>query len=89
MAADMEVTLKYFAWVRERIGISEEQAVLPPDIATVGEAMRWLKGRGGGYAAAFDREDVIRAAVDQTHASHTTPIAGAHELAFFPPMTGG
>jgi molybdopterin synthase sulfur carrier subunit len=85
----MEVTLKYFAWVRERIGAAEERAILPETVVTVGDTIRWLKERGGGYAAAFEREEIIRAAIDQTHAAHSAPIMGARELAFFPPMTGG
>jgi sulfur-carrier protein len=85
----MEVTIKYFAWVRERIGVPEEKAVLPESVATAGDVIKWLKTRGEGYAAAFEREDIIRAAIDQTHAKHTTPVAGAREIAFFPPVTGG
>ncbi len=88
-AAIMEVTLKYFAWVRERIGAAEERVSLPDNIVTVGDVIRWLKSRGDGYEAAFEREDIIRAAVDQTHAPHGTSIKGARELAFFPPITGG
>jgi sulfur-carrier protein len=86
---EMEVTIKYFAWVRERIGTAEEKAVLPDNVATVGGVIRWLKARGRGYAAAFEREDIIRAAIDQTHAKHSAPVAGAREIAFFPPVTGG
>jgi molybdopterin synthase sulfur carrier subunit len=85
----MEVTFKYFAWVRERIGIAEEKAVLPDGIATVGDAIGWLKGRGGGYSAAFERDELIHAAIDQSHARHSAPIEGAREIAFFPPVTGG
>ncbi len=85
----MEVTLKYFAWVRERIGVAEEKAELPVSVATAGEAIAWLKARGGGYAAAFEREDLIRVAVDRTHAQHSACIKGAREIAFFPPVTGG
>ena len=88
-ATGMEVTFKYFAWVRERIGIAEEKAMLPGSVATVGDAIAWLKARGEGYAAAFEREDIIRAAVDHTHAKHTASVAGAREIAFFPPVTGG
>ena len=54
--------------MRERIGIAEEKAVLPESVATAGDAIRWLKARGEGYAAAFEREDIIRVAIDQTHA---------------------
>ena len=85
----MEVTLKYFAWVRERAGTGEEKVMLPEGIATVGGVIRWLRLRGEGYAAAFEREDVIRAAVDHVHVSHESPIGGAREIAFFPPVTGG
>ena len=85
----MEVTLKYFAWVRERIGIAEERVALPDSVATVHDAMIWLKQRGEGYAAAFEREDIIRAAINQTHASHDYGLQGAREIAFFPPVTGG
>jgi molybdopterin synthase sulfur carrier subunit len=85
----MEVTFKYFAWVRERIGLAEERVALPPGIMTVGDAISWLKARGGGYEAAFEREDLIRAAVNQTHSRHSAPIEGAREIAFFPPVTGG
>ncbi|MBI4725349.1 MAG: molybdopterin converting factor subunit 1 [Rhodomicrobium sp.] len=85
----MEVTFKYFAWVRERIGVAEEKAALPSTVATVGDAIEWLKQRGEGYAAAFERQDIIRAAIDQTHAPHTASLQGAREIAFFPPVTGG
>jgi sulfur-carrier protein len=85
----MEVTFKYFAWVRERIGLAEERAVLPENVATVADAIKWLKARGEGYAAAFEREDIIRAAVDQSHARPSASVRGAHEIAFFPPVTGG
>ncbi|MGO8953516.1 MAG: molybdopterin converting factor subunit 1 [Rhodomicrobium sp.] len=85
----MEVTFKYFAWVRERIGIAEEKAALPDSVTTVADAIKWLKARGEGYAAAFEREDIIRAAVDRTHAQHSSSLRGAREIAFFPPVTGG
>ena len=85
----MEVTLKYFAWVRERVGTAEEQVTLPDTVATVGDAIKWLKQRGEGYAAAFERETSIRAAVDHTHAGHDASLHGAKEIAFFPPITGG
>jgi molybdopterin synthase sulfur carrier subunit len=32
---------------------------------------------------------VIRAAIDRAHVGHDARIAGAREIAFFPPMTGG
>jgi sulfur-carrier protein len=79
----------YFAWVRERIGKSEEEISPPGDVATVGELIAWLSRRGEEYAHAFEKAAIIRAALDRTHVRHDSPIAGAREIAFFPPMTGG
>ncbi|MBB5048342.1 molybdopterin synthase sulfur carrier subunit [Rhodopseudomonas rhenobacensis] len=81
--------LKYFAWVRERIGVAEENLDPPDSVRTVGELIGWLAGRGETYAYAFEKPGVIRAAIDQTHVKPDTLIAGAHEVALFPPMTGG
>ena len=81
--------LIYFAWVRERIGKAEEEVALPNDVATVGDLLKWLAGRGEEYAHAFENPKVIRAAIDKSHVKPDTSIAGAREIAFFPPMTGG
>jgi sulfur-carrier protein len=79
----------YFAWVRERIGKAEEEVELPAGVATVADLMAWLAARGEEYAHAFENPKVIRAALDRSHARAATAIAGAREIAFFPPMTGG
>jgi molybdopterin synthase sulfur carrier subunit len=81
--------LKYFAWVRERIGLAEETVEPPADVRTVGELMGWLAKRGEDYAHAFETPRVIRAAIDHTHVRPDAAISGAREIAFFPPMTGG
>jgi sulfur-carrier protein len=83
------VTLRYFAWVREKVGHGDEHVTLPDSVTTVGALVAWLKTRGETYQAAFANETVIRAAVDQVHAAPGAPIAGAREIAFFPPVTGG
>jgi sulfur-carrier protein len=83
------VKLRYFAWVRERIGKAEEDIDPPPGIATVGELVEWLSQRGEPYAYAFENPKVIRTAIDRTHVRADSRIAGAGEIAFFPPMTGG
>ncbi|MGD9921291.1 MAG: molybdopterin converting factor subunit 1 [Pseudorhodoplanes sp.] len=81
--------LLYFAWVRERIGKAEEELTPPDTVATVSDLMTWLAGRGEEYAYAFENPKVIRAAIDRKHVQPATRIAGAREIAFFPPMTGG
>jgi sulfur-carrier protein len=85
----MTVKLLYFAWVREKAGCAEENVALPANVATVADLILWLKTRGPEYAAAFERADIIRAAIDQTHVKHDTLVTGAREIAFFPPVTGG
>ena len=79
----------YFAWVRERVGKAEEELNPPPTVKTVKDLMAWLSGRGEGYAYAFEKPSIVRAALDRVHARHDAAIAGAKEIAFFPPMTGG
>jgi molybdopterin synthase sulfur carrier subunit len=81
--------VKYFAWVRERIGKAEEMLELPEDVRTVADLIGWLAQRGEQYAHAFEAPRTIRAAIDQTHVQSDAAIAGAREIAFFPPMTGG
>ncbi len=83
------IRLVYFAWVRERVGRPDETVEVPDGVATVGDLVAWLKTRGEEYAYAFENDAVIRAAVDQVHVKPGAPLAGAREVAFFPPMTGG
>jgi len=85
----MTVKLLYFAWVRERIGKGEEVVDPPAGVMTVADLMGWLAGRGEEYAFAFENPAVIRAAIDRAHVRASAPVAGAKEVAFFPPMTGG
>ena len=81
--------LSYFAWVRERVGKADETLAPPADVRTVAELSAWLSARGEEYAYAFEKPLVIRAAIDRKHVKQDAQIAGAREIAFFPPMTGG
>jgi molybdopterin synthase sulfur carrier subunit len=81
--------LVYFAWVRERVGKAEETVDLPAGLVTVADLVAWLRERGEEYAYAFETNDLVRVAIDRVHAKPDAPIAGASEIAFFPPMTGG
>lgn len=84
-----ELKLSYFAWVRERVGKSDETLTPPADVRTVADLIAWLSARGEEYAYAFDNPTVIRAAMDRKHVKQDSAIEGAREIAFFPPMTGG
>jgi sulfur-carrier protein len=79
----------YFAWVKEKAGIAAEDIDPPAGVATVAELIDWLKARGPEFENAFARSEVIRAAIDRSHVRHDAKIAGACEIAFFPPVTGG
>ncbi len=81
--------LVYFAWVRERIGVTEEEVTPPDSVATVRDLLEWLKSRGEEYAEALKFPEAIRVAINQEHARHDEPIKGAREIGLFPPMTGG
>jgi sulfur-carrier protein len=83
------VKILYFAWLRERVGRTEEEIEPPAGVATVADLIGWLAARGEDYAHAFANPRVVRAAIDRTHVRPDTAIAGAREIAFFPPMTGG
>ena len=81
--------LLYFAWLREKTGCSEEQTDPPANVATVGQLLDWIEGRGGGYAEAFADRTVVRVAVNQEYVNLDHPVQAGDEVAFFPPVTGG
>ena len=88
-ATDTTMKSVYFAWVRERIGKTGEDIAPPATVVTISDLIAWLSRRGEGYAYAFENPGIIRTAIDRTHVEHDAVIAGAGEIAFFPPMTGG
>lgn len=81
------IQLRYFAWVRERIGLSGEQ--VETEAATVADLVAELIAREDRYAAAFADLKSLRVAVDQELSDFGASLSGVREVAFFPPMTGG
>jgi sulfur-carrier protein len=91
--------LLYFAWVREMVGIGEEEIDLPPTLTTSSELAAWLAARGGGFTKAFANPAKLRCAVDQQMVAMDARFGDApfgdallstpKEIAFFPPVTGG
>ena len=79
----------YFAWVRQRVGMAEEEVSPPPEVRDVAGLMAWIGTRSPGHAAAFAQGRQIRAAVNQEFASPGDPVRPGDEVAFFPPVTGG
>jgi molybdopterin synthase sulfur carrier subunit len=81
--------IRYFAWMKRTVGTADEEVALPDSIRTVGDLVEWLRGRSPGHAEALAEGAAFGAAVDQRTATFDVPIAGAREVAFFPPFTGG
>ncbi|WP_055084853.1 molybdopterin converting factor subunit 1 [Jannaschia donghaensis] len=77
----------YFAWLRERIGIGRED--VETNAATVADLIAQLRAREDRYDTAFSDMSAVRCAVDQVLVDLDASLAGAREVAFFPPMTGG
>ena len=78
----------WFAWLRERVGAAEEE-IDPGEARTAGELIDRLIDADQRYASAFENRQAVRIAIDHEMAEADTPIAGAREIAFFPPVTGG
>lgn len=85
----MAIEILYFAWVREAIGADTETVTPPAEIVTIAELVTWLASRSPGHAAAFADPTRLRAALDQDFVGFDARIAGAREIALFPPVTGG
>jgi len=81
------IDVLYFAWVRERIGLPKEK--VETSATTVSELVAELSAREERYAMAFSDLSALRVAVDQELTEVDAPRAGAREVAFCPPMTGG
>lgn len=81
------IELRYFAWLRERIGADRE--MINTDAATIADLIAELRGKSDAHDLVFSDLSFVRAAVDQELVDLDHPVQGAREIAFFPPMTGG
>ena len=85
----MHIQLRFFASVREALGVSEESAALPEDVLTVGDVRVWLVARGGAWGEALAPGRPLRMACNHDMTEATTRLTEGCEVAFFPPVTGG
>ena len=83
----MQVTVKYFASIREAIGTGSE--AIETQAATLGALRDELLARGGAHAEALARSRAVRLALNQVMADESAPLTAGAEVAFFPPVTGG
>ena len=81
--------IKYFSWIKEHIGKSEEQIELPDHIKNVNELINYLNEIDEKYNLIFEKKELIKIAVNKTYSSYDTTITNNDEIAFFPPVTGG
>ena len=85
----MQITILYFAALREALGTGRETVDLPEGVAQAGPLRSWLRERGGAWAETLDDNRSVRIAVNQAMARADTPLPAGAEVAFFPPVTGG
>lgn len=83
------MVVKYFSWIKEHIGKSEEQIDLPSNITNVNQLINYLNEIDEKYNIIFEKKELIKIAVNKTYSSFDTNINDNDEIAFFPPVTGG
>jgi sulfur-carrier protein len=83
------VKLLYFAWLKTKTGMAEEEVAPPPEVTTVAELLTWLQKRGPGHAEALADLGALKVAVNQEYAKPDDPVRAGDEVALFPPVTGG
>jgi molybdopterin synthase sulfur carrier subunit len=83
------LTVLYFAWLRERVGVAEETLSPPNSVATVADLVEYLSNLDQRHSDAFKNRNSVRCAVNQEFAEITTLLRPGDEVAFFPPVTGG
>jgi len=88
-AATSQVTVLYFARLREALGRDAEDLALPADVRTAGALRDLLRNRGGVWETELAAAKPVRIAVNQSMANVNTAIGAGDEIAFFPPVTGG
>ena len=81
--------IKYFSWIKEHIGKSEEQITIPSYITNVDQLINYLNEKDSKYNLLFEKKELIKIAVNKTYSSFDTKVSNSDEIAFFPPVTGG
>ena len=83
------MVIKYFSWIKEHIGKSEEQIILPTNINNINQLINYLNEIDEKYKLLYEKKELIKIAVNKTYSSFDTNISNSDEIAFFPPVTGG
>jgi molybdopterin synthase sulfur carrier subunit len=83
------ITILYFAWLRERVGVSHEELPLPEGVETVAGLVDHLSARSERHASAFQNRRSVRCSVNQEFTEVSAAVRPGDEVGFFPPVTGG
>ena len=83
----MKVSIKYFASIREAIGMpGESRETQASTLATLRDE---LIAAGEPYAQCLARGRAVRIAQNQVMCEESAALVDGAEIAFFPPVTGG
>jgi sulfur-carrier protein len=85
----MKVELRFFASVREALGVANETVSVPDTVVNVGDVRAWLRMRGGAWAETLAEGRSLRMACNHVMTNASQRITEGCEVAFFPPVTGG
>jgi molybdopterin synthase sulfur carrier subunit len=85
----MKLELRFFASLREGLGLAGESVTTPPEVKTIADLREFLTQRGNPWAEVLANTKVIRCALNQEMVADSTPLVEGAEVAFFPPVTGG
>ncbi|NOR40837.1 MAG: molybdopterin converting factor subunit 1 [Gammaproteobacteria bacterium] len=82
------IQLRYFASLRESLGIGDEQIELPGAVHDLPGLTCWLQARDDNWASAL-ADSRLHVAINQEIAKPDATVSDGDEVAWFPPVTGG
>ena len=85
----MKLELRFFASLREALGISQESVAIPDNVKTIADLRAYLILRGSPWSEVLADGKILRCALNQHMVDANTALQDGAEVAFFPPVTGG
>lgn len=85
----MQLTIHYYASLREKLQLKTESVDCPDSLNTLADLHQWMSSRPSPFAEAFAQGQMIRYALNQKVVNADQSIGHGDEVAFFPPVTGG